>query len=91
MSDELNEQEQQQVDLSFEFAVNIVMPMLTNYEDTIELLVADGEFIGSPHYDVMALCVRELVERGWTADEIVEQVRHHAECQEDMRSKRVVN
>ena len=88
---ELKPSEQLQIDLSFSFASEIVMPVLNHCEDMLERIAGDGEFIGSPHFDTLMLCVREMVERGWTADELVEQVRYHAEQQEEMRDKRVVN
>ena len=88
---ELTKQEQLQIDLSFEFASEIVMPLLANYEDTLKFVAGEDAPIGSPHYDVMALCVYELIDRGWMADEIIERVRAHTEQIVELRKKRVVN
>lgn len=89
--DELTEKELQQVELSVNYVNDVVMPSLEQFENVLLMLAEDGEFIGSPHFDAVMFCIRELVERGWTSDELVEQVRHHAQDQESERGKRVVN
>ena len=87
----LTDKEEQQVELSMGFVSDVIMPAIERFEDALSLIAGDDEFIGCPHFDTMMFCIRELVERGWTAEELMEQVRHHAQEQESERGKRVVN
>jgi hypothetical protein len=89
---DFTDDEKTQIQLSLEFVSEVIMPLLDHHEDMLSH-IADGcgcEFIGSPHFDTMMYCIRELVERGWSAEELVTQVRHHADEQE-RKVKRVVN
>jgi hypothetical protein len=90
---ELTDDEKLQIQLSIEFVSGVIMPLLDHQEDMLER-IADGcdcEFTGSPHFDTMMCCIHALVERGWSAEELLTQVRHHAEAREREKASRVVN
>lgn len=89
--DDLTETEEFQINACINFVADSVIPALDIFEDVMMHFVKEGDVVASPHLEAMLRCARELVERGWSSDEIVDLVRHVASRHEEDVKGRVVN
>lgn len=73
--------EKEQFELVSDFVEEAILPVILGAETMLAKI--DPDFVACPYFDTFITLSRILVCKGWTAAELLKDVAHHAEAQEE--------